>query len=78
MTKIKCPKCGYEWFPRTENPKACPNCKQYIRGDRPKSTKREKENEMTYDNLYNIFCEKRRYFCSTCDICITCNGNCIF
>jgi predicted Zn-ribbon and HTH transcriptional regulator len=23
----ECTKCGYEWTPRTENPKACPRCK---------------------------------------------------
>jgi len=26
VNKIKC-KCGYEWMPRTENPKSCPRCK---------------------------------------------------
>jgi predicted Zn-ribbon and HTH transcriptional regulator len=26
---IKCNKCGYEWVPKVEKPKACPNCKQY-------------------------------------------------
>ena len=25
---LKCPKCGYEWEPRVENPKSCPECKQ--------------------------------------------------
>jgi len=33
--KVKCKKCGYEWVPRVENPKECPNCKsRYWRGDR--------------------------------------------
>lgn len=29
---MKCPraKCGYEWTPRTDTPKACPMCKQYF------------------------------------------------
>lgn len=30
MKKMKCSKCGYEWIPRTDKPKACPNCKQYL------------------------------------------------
>ena len=28
ITKLRCLRCGHEWFPRTENiPKVCPNCK---------------------------------------------------
>lgn len=30
---IRCPKCGYEWNPRKNNPKACPSCKQYNKGE---------------------------------------------
>ncbi|MGA2516870.1 MAG: hypothetical protein ABSG44_09985 [Thermodesulfobacteriota bacterium] len=26
MTKLKCLKCGHEWVPRVENPRACPGC----------------------------------------------------
>lgn len=22
----KCKRCNFEWLPRVENPKACPNC----------------------------------------------------
>lgn len=29
MEKIKCKKCGYEWIPRTDNPKVCSRCKSY-------------------------------------------------
>jgi rubrerythrin len=25
---LKCSFCGYEWVPRVENPKECPNCKR--------------------------------------------------
>lgn len=28
---IKCKKCGYEWTPRVEKPKECPDCKTRIR-----------------------------------------------
>jgi len=28
--KQTCRKCGYKWVSRIENPKQCPNCKQYI------------------------------------------------
>jgi len=24
---MKCEKCGYEWEPRVDNPKECPECK---------------------------------------------------
>lgn len=24
--KFKCKKCGYDWFPRTEQPIKCPRC----------------------------------------------------
>ena len=24
--KFECKKCGYEWFPRTEQPYKCPRC----------------------------------------------------
>jgi transposase-like protein len=24
--KFKCKKCGYDWFPRTEQPYKCPRC----------------------------------------------------
>jgi predicted Zn-ribbon and HTH transcriptional regulator len=24
-----CQRCGFEWLPRTENPKQCPNCHSY-------------------------------------------------
>jgi len=27
---MRCEKCGYEWKPRTKNPKQCPLCKQYL------------------------------------------------
>lgn len=30
---MTCPKCGYQWRPRTENPKECPRCKRRL--DRP-------------------------------------------
>jgi len=43
MKKEKCMKCGYEWVPRTENPKACPNCKRY-NIDKPKSRKEKTAN----------------------------------
>jgi len=26
ITRYECKKCGYEWIPRVENPKKCPNC----------------------------------------------------
>lgn len=29
LIKVRCNKCGYEWIPRTDKPKACPSCKQY-------------------------------------------------
>jgi len=25
-----CPHCGYEWIPRTPNPKSCPICKRKL------------------------------------------------
>jgi hypothetical protein len=31
MKKVKCPKCGYEWVPRVENPKECPMCKRMLK-----------------------------------------------
>ena len=36
---MKCPhaNCGYEWTPRKENPKKCPNCQNPLwRSDKPK------------------------------------------
>ena len=30
--RIKCPRCGYEWEPRTLNPKKCPRCGQWLPG----------------------------------------------
>ena len=36
---IKCKVCGYEWIPRVENPKQCPNMKcqsyDYATGKQP-------------------------------------------
>jgi len=26
LVKLSCPKCGYQWIPRVENPKKCPKC----------------------------------------------------
>ena len=31
MKKMKCNKCGYEWVPRVDKPKECPNCKQMLK-----------------------------------------------
>jgi len=31
LTKKKCPRCGYEWDSRIDNPKQCPYCKGYIK-----------------------------------------------
>lgn len=28
MEKFKCKRCNYEWEPRVDNPKACPECKR--------------------------------------------------
>ena len=28
---MQCPKCGYEWEPRINNPKCCPDCKTRLR-----------------------------------------------
>ena len=41
---MQCPKCKYEWNPRSASPKACPRCKQYFwtkekAKPAPKSTK---------------------------------------
>jgi rubrerythrin len=30
LPKLKCPYCGYEWVPRTPEPKKCPNCHNVI------------------------------------------------
>ena len=28
LVKFKCKKCGWEWTPRVEKPKVCPNCQK--------------------------------------------------
>lgn len=28
---MQCPKCGYDWIPRIESPKCCPDCKTRLR-----------------------------------------------
>jgi rubrerythrin len=30
--KMKCPYCGYEWVPRTADPKKCPRCGHWLPG----------------------------------------------
>ena len=27
ISKLKCERCGYEWYPRQEKVKICPKCK---------------------------------------------------
>lgn len=27
LDSVECSKCGYDWIPRKEKPKACPRCK---------------------------------------------------
>ena len=27
MELLKCKRCGYDWLPRTADPKVCPRCK---------------------------------------------------
>jgi len=27
LDNVECSKCGYDWKPRVEKPKACPRCK---------------------------------------------------
>ena len=29
--QVKCPKCGYQWTPRTDKPKSCPECKARLK-----------------------------------------------
>lgn len=29
--KQTCEKCKYEWYPRKEKPRQCPNCKRQIK-----------------------------------------------
>ena len=40
-TRYICRRCGYGWMARVKNPKACPNCKQYLI-----KFKKEAENEV--------------------------------
>lgn len=37
-----CKFCGYEWQPKTKNPKSCPLCKRYLI-PKPKAKKKEGE-----------------------------------
>jgi len=30
LTYYVCPFCGYEWLPRTPEPKECPRCHRYF------------------------------------------------
>lgn len=39
MKKHECKKCKYEWFPRVEKPKQCPNCKTQIKYETKHSPK---------------------------------------
>jgi len=27
---VTCPKCGYQWEPRVDNPKRCPRCGKWL------------------------------------------------
>jgi predicted Zn-ribbon and HTH transcriptional regulator len=38
MYKLKCEKCGYQWFPRVENPWKCPRC-QHVPGTQIRAKK---------------------------------------
>ena len=29
--QVKCFKCGYQWTPRTDKPKSCPECKARLK-----------------------------------------------
>ncbi len=31
LNKMNCEKCGYEWTPRTDKPKECPECKTRLK-----------------------------------------------
>lgn len=49
MTTCTNKNCGYEWEPRTSEPRACPKCKQYLKdnsGIKP-ATQRTKEKSPT-------------------------------
>jgi predicted Zn-ribbon and HTH transcriptional regulator len=35
--KFECKKCGYEWFPRTEQPYKCPRCQSPLNPKRNKA-----------------------------------------
>jgi len=30
IIKRNCEKCGYQWFPRSQNPKKCPCCQTWL------------------------------------------------
>ena len=42
LVTLECLKCGYKWFPRTANPKKCPEC-QRRDWNKPKKKKEKKD-----------------------------------
>jgi len=42
VLKLNCKKCGYEWFPRTEQPYKCPRCQSPLE---PKRKEKVREAE---------------------------------
>lgn len=41
---LKCKRCGYEWTPRKEDVRLCPNCKSAY-WDKPRENEKKKEDK---------------------------------
>lgn len=42
MNQIRCRHCGYQWIPRVEHPKACPDCTRRKPEAEPVTSKKPK------------------------------------
>ena len=53
VVKMLCDKCGYQWEPRTEQPKECPQCKRRL------NHKNEEESTMENPTGYSKELEEK-------------------
>jgi len=66
MSALECPFCGFRWWPRKENPRACPNCKRYFWKQQPKAVDLPKDEKLLEQRGIKHLGPDSYVFCVVC------------
>jgi len=71
LTQLRCKRCGFAWFPRTENPALCPSCKSPYWNRERKAGRPKKAEKCWYCNDTG---KRVNLVNNTYEICLNCEA----